>query len=76
MAKETTIGYLPGNDPESAMANMAYQDALSKMQDALEARKNRFIDPEALSLAAGFLVFVAASTFWRVWLDGKFGSKK
>lgn len=55
MAKETSVGFLPGNDPETAQANMAYQEAFSRMEEALNARKNRFIDPEALALAAGFL---------------------
>lgn len=55
MAKETTVGFLPGNDPEAAQANMAYQEALTRMQEALDARKNRFIDPSALALAQGFL---------------------
>lgn len=55
MAKESAVGFLPGNSPEAQQANFEYQQALLRMQEALDARKNRFIDPEALALAAGFL---------------------
>jgi hypothetical protein len=55
MAEKTTVGYLPGSDPEAVEANMAYQEALQRMQNALEARRSRFIDPTALALAQGFL---------------------
>ncbi len=55
MAKESGLGFLPGNSPEAQQANFEYQQALLRMQEALDARKNRFIDPEALALAAGFL---------------------
>ena len=55
MAEKITGGYLPGGDPEAVMANLAYQEALQRMQEALDARKNRFIDPQMLALASGFL---------------------
>lgn len=55
MAKESTVGYLPGNTPEAQQANLEYQQALLRMQEALDARKNRFFDPELLALAQGFL---------------------
>lgn len=55
MAEKVAVGYLPGTDPESVQANMAYQQALQKMQSALEARQNRFFDPEMLAFAQGML---------------------
>lgn len=55
MAEKITGGYLPGSDPETQQANLAYQQALMRMQSALEARQNRFFDPEMLALAQGFL---------------------
>ena len=55
MAEKTTVGYLPGSDPEAMEANFNYQQAQQRMQAALEARKNRFFDPEMLALAQGFL---------------------
>lgn len=55
MAEKTSVGFLPGNDPEAVLANLAYQDALMKMSAALDARKNRMFDPEMLALAQGFL---------------------
>jgi hypothetical protein len=54
MAKET-VGYLPGSDPETIRANMDYQSALQRMQEALLARQNRMFDPQMLALAQGFL---------------------
>jgi hypothetical protein len=54
MAKES-VGYLPGSDPDAIKANMEYQTALQRMQDALFARQNRMFDPQMLALASGFL---------------------
>jgi hypothetical protein len=55
MAKETSFGFLPGSDPDAMKANLDYQEALARMQEALDARKNRMFDPEMLALASGFL---------------------
>lgn len=57
MAKTSTgtFGFLPGNDPEVQEANLAYQEALQRMNEALSARQNRFLDPQMLALAQGFL---------------------
>ncbi len=54
MAKEA-VGYLPGSDPDTLKANMEYQEALQRMQEALLARQNRMFDPQMLALASGFL---------------------
>lgn len=55
MAEKTTAGYLPEVTPEAARANVAYQQALNRMQQALDARQGRFFDPELLAIAQGFL---------------------
>lgn len=55
MAEKTSIGYLPGTDPETVRANMDYQQALQRMQAALNARQNRLFDPEMLAFAQGML---------------------
>lgn len=47
--------YAPGQDPASIEANRAYQDALKKLTDSLDQRKNRFFDPTYLAAAQGFL---------------------
>ena len=55
MAEKTTVGYLPGTDPETMQANQAYLMAQQRMQQALEARQGRMFDPQMLALAEGFL---------------------
>ena len=56
MAKApSTVGYLPGNEPEVQEANLAYQEALQRMNEAMSARQNRFLDPQMLAMAQGFL---------------------
>jgi hypothetical protein len=52
MAKDSPISYLPGNDPETAKANLDYQNALANLKDALDVRKNRLFDPALASFAA------------------------
>lgn len=52
---KTSVGYLPGTDPAAVQANLAYQQAQQRMQQALEARQGRMFDPEMLALAQGFL---------------------
>jgi hypothetical protein len=47
--------YAPGQDPAAIEANRAYQDALAKLTQSLDQRKNRFFDPTYLAAAQGFL---------------------
>jgi hypothetical protein len=54
-AKTPTASYLPGDDPDTVEANRRYQEALSKLTESLDTRKNRFFDPTLLAAAAGFL---------------------
>jgi hypothetical protein len=50
-----TIGYSSGEDPATIEANLIYQDALAKLSQSLDTRKNRFFDPVWLAAAQGFL---------------------
>lgn len=53
--EKTTVGYLPGSDPDAIKANLALQQAQQRLQQALEARQSRMFDPELLAMAQGFL---------------------
>jgi len=53
--KTPTASYLPGEDTETLEANRRYQEALAKLTDSLDNRKNRFFDPTMLAMAQGFL---------------------
>jgi len=55
VAKDSPISYLPGTDPETAQANLEYQNALANLNSALDARKNRLFDPALASFAAAML---------------------
>ena len=55
--------YLAGDDPETIAANRAYQDALSKLTDSLNSRKNRLFDPVLLAAAQGFLAPTQTGSF-------------
>lgn len=54
-SKSTPAVYASGQDPEAIEANQAYQDALRKLTESLDQRKNRFFDPRYLAAAQGFL---------------------
>lgn len=49
------LTFLPGESEEARAANKMYQDALKKMVESLDARKNRMFDPTLLAMAQGFL---------------------
>ena len=53
-AKAPTASYLPGEDLDTLEANRRYQEALSKLTESLDSRKNRFFDPTLLAMAQGF----------------------
>jgi hypothetical protein len=53
--KAQTSPYAPGQDPAAIEANRAYQDALAKLTQSLDQRKNRFFEPTLLAAAQGFL---------------------
>jgi len=48
-------GYISGEDPDTIEANRVYQDALARLSQSLDTRKNRFFDPVWLAAAQGFL---------------------
>ena len=52
--KAPTANYLPGEDPAALEANRRYQEALAKLTESLDARKNRFFEPTLLAMAQGF----------------------
>jgi hypothetical protein len=54
-AKAPSASYLPGDDPDTVEANRRYQEALTKLTESLDTRKNRFFDPVMLAAAQGFL---------------------
>jgi len=54
-AKAPTASYLPGEDLDTLEANRRYQEALAKLTESLDSRKNRFFDPTMLAMAQGFL---------------------
>jgi hypothetical protein len=53
--KASSAVYAPGEDPESLKANFEYQQALKRLTDSIDQRKNRFFDPVGLAAAQGFL---------------------
>ena len=55
MATKTDPVFAPGQDPAAIEANRAYQDALAKLTQSLDQRKNRFFGPTYLAAAQGFL---------------------
>ena len=54
-AQAPTASYLPGEDSETLEANRRYQEALTRLTESLDNRKNRFFDPVMLAAAQGFL---------------------
>ena len=48
-----TTGYVSGEDPATVEANRVYQDALARLSQSLDTRKNRFFDPVWLAAAQG-----------------------
>jgi hypothetical protein len=54
-SKAATTGFGSGQDPAMLEANQLYQEALAKLSQSLDTRKNRFFDPTWLAAAQGFL---------------------
>ena len=54
-AAPKTVGFGSGQDPAMVEANQLYQEALAKLSQSLDTRKNRFFDPVWLAAAQGFL---------------------
>ena len=53
-AAPKTVGFGSGQDPAMLEANQLYQEALAKLSQSLDTRKNRFFDPILLAAAQGF----------------------
>jgi hypothetical protein len=54
MADKSTLGYLPETSQEAIEANRAYQEALARLNESLDVRKNRLMDPRWAAAAQGF----------------------
>lgn len=54
-SKAATTGFGSGQDPAMLEANQLYQEALAKLSQSLDTRKNRYFDPVLLAAAQGFL---------------------
>jgi hypothetical protein len=54
VAETKTSGHVSGDNPATIEANRVYQDALAKLAQSLDTRKNRFFDPVWLAAAQGF----------------------
>jgi len=61
--KAQTTSFLPGDDPETVAANRAYQEALNRLTQSLDTRKNRLFDPVLLAAAQGFLAPTQTGSF-------------
>jgi hypothetical protein len=53
-SKSSTVGYASGDDQDTIEANRVYREALAKLTESLDTRKNRFFDPVMLAAAQGF----------------------
>ena len=49
-----TANYASGDDRDTIEANRVYREALAKLTESLDTRKNRFFDPVMLAAAQGF----------------------
>jgi hypothetical protein len=61
--KATSVGYLPSTDPAAIEANRVYQEALARLNQSLDLRKNRKFDPMYLAAAQGFLAPTKTGSF-------------
>jgi hypothetical protein len=62
--KPSSVGYLPPTDPAAEEANRIYQEALAKLNQSLDLRKNRMFDPTWLAAARGFLAPTQTGSFF------------
>jgi len=54
MADKSPVGYLPSTSPEAMEANRAYQEALTRLNESLDMRKNRILDPRWAAVTKAF----------------------
>lgn len=62
MAAQTP--YISGESPEAIEANRQYQEAMRKLTESLDNRKNQFIDPVWAAAAKGFLTPKSTGSFF------------
>jgi hypothetical protein len=63
MAKSPLM-FLPETDEEAREANRAYQEALARLTQTLEARKNPTFDPVMMAMASGFAAPTRTGSFF------------
>ena len=63
MAKPA-LTYIPERDEESRQANLAYQEALARLTETLDARRNQTFDPVMMAMAAGFAAPTRTGSFF------------
>lgn len=63
MAK-SALTYIPERDEESREANRAYQEALARLTETLDARRNQTFDPVMMAMAAGFAAPTRTGSFF------------
>ena len=59
-----TTPYISGESPEAIEANAQYQEAMRKLSESLNSRKNQFIDPVYAAAAKGFLTPKSTGSFF------------
>ena len=57
------VAYVPGTEQSTIEANRVYQEALRKLNESLDLRKNRTFDPMMLAAAQGFLAPTKTGSF-------------
>ena len=58
------VAYVPGTEQSTIEANRIYQEALRKLNESLDLRKNRTFDPMWLAAAQGFLAPTKTGSFF------------
>jgi len=62
--KEKTQVYMGGDDPGIVEKRAAYEQALERLSNSLEARKQQFFDPALLNVAKAFLTPTKTGSFF------------
>lgn len=63
-APTQTVNYIPETDPAAIEANRVYQEALQRLNQSLDLRKNRTFDPMWMAAAQGFLAPTKTGSFF------------
>lgn len=58
------VAYVPGTEQSTVEANRIYQEALRKLNESLDLRRNRTFDPMMLAAAQGFFAPTKTGSFF------------